>query len=238
MRQRRAGIAAAPARTARAPSSSTRAPAAAKRIERNIDAVEVAVVGATVLDVVVDLQGRAQRVVGRPGRARLAMDVEHEAADRHRRIAAIFDQLVPVAVAQLGHVHAERREQVLGVARRQLALLERGAQPPRRGFAVGAAEKAGFERVEMGELLGRARASDDRRCRRRCGRSRRRPGSDRDAAALISSEATGKFSSRWPLPDRSSAAPVISPSPPGSGPSTSRPCRASTAIAESMVKTR
>ena len=108
-----------------------------KRIERDIDAVEVAEVLAAVLQVIDDLQCGAERIVRRPGGAALAMHIEHEAADRHRRVAAIMNEIVPVRVAQLGHVHAERGEQILRVARRKPALGERVAQP--HGFAIVAA---------------------------------------------------------------------------------------------------
>ena len=80
-----------------AASASTVNPCAIERILRNIDAVDVPVIGAAILQMIDDLQRRAERVVGWPGRAALAMDIEHEAADRHRRIGAIVDQVVPVA---------------------------------------------------------------------------------------------------------------------------------------------
>jgi hypothetical protein len=88
-----------------------------QQVERQIDAVEIAVIGAAVLHMIDDLQRGAKRVVGGPGRARLAMHVEHEAADRHGRIAAVVHQLVEVAVAQLADVHAEGVEQILRVLR-------------------------------------------------------------------------------------------------------------------------
>ena len=68
------------------------------------------------------------------------MDVEHETPDRHRRIAAIMNEIVPILVAQLGHVHAERGEQILRVARRKSALGERVAQPHGFGIVIASAE--------------------------------------------------------------------------------------------------
>ncbi len=118
-----------------APSASTVTPLAAKRVQRNVDAVEIAIVLAAVLQMIDDLQRRAQRIVGRPDRAALAMHVADEAADRHRRECAIADQIVPVAVAQLGDVEPECGEQILRVLRRQVALGERGAQPHRNRIA-------------------------------------------------------------------------------------------------------
>ena len=117
------------ARRLAAPSSLRRRARGRERIERDIDAIEIAEILAAILQVIDDLQRGAQRIVRRPGGAALAMHIEHEAADRHRRIAAVVDEVVPVPVAQLGHVHAERGEQVLRVARRQAALGERVAQP-------------------------------------------------------------------------------------------------------------
>ena len=66
-----------------------------ERVERNINAIEVAVVLLAVLQVVDDLQNGAHVIRRRPNRAALAMHVEHETTDRHGRIAAIVDQIVP-----------------------------------------------------------------------------------------------------------------------------------------------
>ena len=82
------------------------------------------------------------------------MHVEHEAADRHRRIAAIVDQFVPVGVAVLGDVLAERLEQVLRVLGRQVALGQRRAQRDAGRIVVVAAEQACFQPVEVRELVG------------------------------------------------------------------------------------
>ena len=70
------------------------------RVLRDVDAVEVAIVFAAVLDVIDDLQRRAQGVRRGPGGLALAVHVEHEAADRHRRVGAIVNELVPVRVAE------------------------------------------------------------------------------------------------------------------------------------------
>ena len=124
-----------------------------ERIERNVDAIELAEILAAILQVIVDLQRGAQRVVRRPGGAALAVHIEHEAPDRHRRVAAIVNEIVPVLVAQLGHVHAERDEQVLRVARRQAALGERVAQPHGFRIVVALPEQIRFQPVELLELL-------------------------------------------------------------------------------------
>jgi hypothetical protein len=116
-------------------------------IERDIDAIEIAIILGAILQVIDDLQGGAERVVGRPGGAAFAMDVEHEAADRHGGIGAVADQVVPVAVAQLGYVHAERGEQVLGVTRRQRPRRQLLAQPHRDRIIVVLAEQARLEPI-------------------------------------------------------------------------------------------
>ena len=137
--------------------------------------------------------------------AALAMHVEHEAADRHRRIAAIVDQLVPVRVAVLGDVLAERLEQILrvlratGCARRA----PRAASMP-AALLIVAAEQARLQAVEMRELVRLAAASDGRRCRRRSGRIRRTPGSAGGAAARPATRPPGN--SRPPSPCRIGAA--------------------------------
>ena len=81
------------------------------------------------------------------------MHVEHEAADRHGGISAVRDQVVPVFVAQLGHVEPERSQQILRVARRQPALGQCGPQAHRLGIIVAIAEQVRFQPVELRELL-------------------------------------------------------------------------------------
>ena len=61
-------------------------------------------------------------------------------------------QLVPVGVAQLGHVEPERVEQILRMARRQRPLGQHGAQPHALRIVVVAAEQAAFQAVEQREL--------------------------------------------------------------------------------------
>ena len=125
-----------------------------EHIERQIDAVEIAVVGGAVLHMIDDLQRRAERVVGWPGRAILAVHVEHEPADRHRRVAAVVHQVVEVAVAQLGDVHAKRIEQVLRVLRAQPARSEFVAQRDALRLGIALAEQRRLQAVEQLELFG------------------------------------------------------------------------------------
>ena len=97
----------------------------------------------------------AQRVICRPDRTALAVDVADETADRHRRERAIADQIVPVFVAQLGDVELERGDEILRVFGRQIALGKRRAEPHRdRIFGI-AAEEARFEAIEQRELFRR-----------------------------------------------------------------------------------
>jgi hypothetical protein len=64
------------------------------------------------------------------------------------------DEIVPVAVAPLGDIHAEGGEQVLGVARRQAALGEGGAQRQGLGGGLAAAEQGLLQAIEPRELVG------------------------------------------------------------------------------------
>src|SRR5262249_46746909 len=90
-------------------------------------------------------------------RGALAMDVQDKAADRHRRIAAIVDELVPSLVAEFGHIHPERRQQVQRMARRHAAFGKRATQADRFLLAVALAKQLSFEQVEIGKLVGRAK---------------------------------------------------------------------------------
>src|SRR5215470_9121828 len=81
------------------------------------------------------------------------MHIKHEASHRHGRVTAVGHQFVPVMVAQLGHIHAERRQEVLSVARGKPTLAQREPQRHRfRDFVV-SAQKAGLQPIEQLELL-------------------------------------------------------------------------------------
>ena len=79
-----------------------------KRVERNIHAVEIAVIGATVLKVIDDLQRRAQGVGRGPGRPVFPVHIEHIAPDGHRGPGAILDEVIPIPITQFGDVLLER----------------------------------------------------------------------------------------------------------------------------------
>ena len=66
-----------------------------------------------------------------------------------------MDHLVPVLVAQLGHVHAECGEKVERVARRHRSLGKRNPQRHRFLLAVALAQQLRLEQVEIAQLLGR-----------------------------------------------------------------------------------
>ena len=127
-----------------------------------------------------DLQHGADVVGCGPRRPALAMHVEHKAPDRHRRIAAIVDQLVPIGVAMLGNVQrnalsrswacwgdrlrsasAARRQYRPGYDHRGRAGLPRGdrgarACPSRSGFVVGDVVGDPHEFVERQDRRGGA----------------------------------------------------------------------------------
>ena len=122
-------------------------------IERNVDAIEIAVILAAILQVIDDLQRRAEGIIGGPGGPALPVHVEHEASDRHGGVGAIADQIVPVAVAQLGHVHAECGEQILRMARREMTCSELRAQGDGDGVIAVPAEQCRLEPVEQRKLV-------------------------------------------------------------------------------------
>jgi hypothetical protein len=124
-----------------------------QRIARQVDAIEVMIVLAAVLQMIVDLQARAQRVRRRPGRGALAMDVEHEPADRHRRVTAIMNHFVPVLVTKLRHVHPEGDQDVEGVARRHWTFRQRAPQVDGLGLGFALAQQLGFEQIEQSKLV-------------------------------------------------------------------------------------
>jgi hypothetical protein len=126
-----------------------------QHVEGDVDAVEVAVILSAILQVIDDLQRGAERIIGGPQRAALAVDVEHVAPDRHGGVGAVADQVVPITVAQLGHVHAEGGEQILRMARRELARRQLRAQCDRDRIVVVPAEQRRFELIHQCELFRR-----------------------------------------------------------------------------------
>ena len=64
-----------------------------------------------------------------------------------------MDHLVPVLVAQLADVHAERDQDVEGVARRHCAFRQRMAEADRFFLGIALSEQFRLEQVEIAELL-------------------------------------------------------------------------------------
>jgi hypothetical protein len=129
-----------------------------KRVARQIDAIKIPVVLAAILEMIVDLKTGTERVRSGPGGGTLAVDVEHEPADRHGGIAAIMDHLVPGLVTKFGHVHPKGDQHIKRMTRRHRALRERLPQHDRLFLAVAMAQKFGLEQIEKVELfpLGKA----------------------------------------------------------------------------------
>ena len=130
-----------------------------KRVEWNVDPVEIAVIVLAVLQMIDDLQRRAQCVIGRPDRAALAVHVADETTHRHRRQRTITDEIVPIAITQFGHVEPERGEQILRMARRKASRSKCVAQLDRDRIFVVAADKASLETIEQAKLLVRRKCS-------------------------------------------------------------------------------
>src|SRR5262249_20596860 len=81
-------------------------------IERQVDAVEIAIILGAVLHMIEDLERRTERIGIGPRRAVLAVHIEHKAPDRHGGIAAIMHELIPIRVAALGDVGAKSGEEI------------------------------------------------------------------------------------------------------------------------------
>ena len=81
------------------------------------------------------------------------MHIADKAANRHCRIGAVTDQIIPVAIAQLGDVEPKRSQQILGMTRRQSALRELLTQRHAFRIAIACAVEIGLELIEQGEFL-------------------------------------------------------------------------------------
>ena len=124
------------------------------QVLRQVAAVQFGKVLGAVLQVIEHLQRGAERIGWGVRRAILAVHIEHVAPNRHRRGAAIVEQLVPAGVAQLGGILAEGDQQVGGMARIDAGFGQAGAQAGSAGGAgVAAAEQHVFHRVQTGDLV-------------------------------------------------------------------------------------
>src|SRR4029453_11356902 len=122
-------------------------------VEWQVDAVELAIVLGAVLEMVDHLQRRAERIGIGPGRFVLAMHIQYEAADRHGRVAAIMYELVPIRVAALGHVHAERGQEIERMRRGKVPLCQDLPERDPSLGAVGLPKKGVLERIEAREFF-------------------------------------------------------------------------------------
>ena len=200
-------------------------PFGGQRILGNIDPVQVAVILGAILQMIDDLQRGAQRIIGGPGVPAFAMHIQHEAAHRHRRIAAIIDQIVPIAIAQLGDVAAEGFQQI-----QRMLIASAHAPPAPRASATAFGRGRRFRppgwraSLPAAAAFPPARRWRGRRYRRRSARSDKRPAPAGDGAAR--SEKTRRENSRPCGPCRIEARPLRSclSLRPGRGPSTCRLC--------------
>ena len=142
--------------------------------DRDVDAAKTLPVAAAILQMVENLQRRAEGI-GRGLRGgMLLVQRQQEAADRIGGEAAVVDQLGPVGVAGFHRILAEGAQQVAGLNEPGPVLRVDGMQPRRLGNGRIAADERLLQGVEALELLGGLRGRDRRRCRRPCGRKRRR----------------------------------------------------------------
>ncbi len=86
------------------------------------------------------------------------MNIEHEAPHGAGGIAAIFHQVIPVAITQLGDVEAKGLQQIEGMAGRHATLGQRRAQRQGISLRVAAAEQGFFHPVEQCEFFCRHQA--------------------------------------------------------------------------------
>ena len=82
-----------------------------------------------------------------------AVHVQDETADGHGRIPAVLHQVVPIAIAALGDVLAECRQQLQRMARGKTRLGKRAPQGDRIGRRIGLPRRVSLERVEKRELV-------------------------------------------------------------------------------------
>ncbi len=80
------------------------------------------------------------------------MDIQDEASDRHRRITAIIDEIVPVRITQLGDVAAEGFEKIEGMLRREVAFGLNGAERDTLGDRIALAHQRPAEILEQRKL--------------------------------------------------------------------------------------
>ena len=142
---------------------------APEHVEGQIDAIKLAVIQRTVLQVVDDLQCRADGVRSGSCGAWLSVHVEHETADRHGGIGAIVHQLQPAVGAVGGGVLPEGLQQGARVAIRQASLRQDRSQFDSFRVLVRRAVKARLKPIQHRELVGRRQRGMVRHIIRRAG---------------------------------------------------------------------
>jgi len=88
---------------------------------------------------------------------RFAMHIQHETADRIRRIAAVIHQIVPVGVAALCYIAAKRLEKVETMLRGQISFEQYIPKRLRFGRSLALAEQRTPHLGEQRQLFGRRR---------------------------------------------------------------------------------
>ena len=93
-----------------------------ERVSGQINAIEALIVLSAILQVIDDLQRRAESVGGRPHGRIFFVHVENKTADRRRGQSAIIHQLRPVGVTVLPRVEPKGLKQIQGMLRAQAGL--------------------------------------------------------------------------------------------------------------------
>ena len=148
-----------------------------QRVERHIDAIEIAVIVAAILQVIDDLQRGAQRVVGGPGGALLAVHVAARSGRPASPNSCNSRSGRPSRGSAAWSRPCGRRSADQRMARREVRSPQRACAAPRPRAPVALPSRAGLQRSRCASFVGAAQASRGRRCRRRCARNGRRPGS-------------------------------------------------------------
>ena len=103
-----------------------------KGVERQVNAIEALIVLGAILQMIDDLQRRADSVGGGPHGRIFFVHVENEAADRRRGQSAIVHELGPVSVTVLSRVKPKCFKQIERMFRAQSGLGK--LKPQRLGF--------------------------------------------------------------------------------------------------------
>jgi hypothetical protein len=120
-----------------------------------VDPVEALPIGPQVLQVVEDLQGRAERIGWGVGRRILAVETQEEAPDGVGGAGAVAEKLGPIGIARLDGVLPEGVEQEACFREPGPVVGRNGVERRRFGQGGVARDEGLLHGVEPGELLGR-----------------------------------------------------------------------------------